>query len=203
LTIYVESNFVLEIALGQEYVSAAEAILARAERGEITLAVPWFSLAEPFSTVDKRSRDRKQFISQMKRQLQDLRRSQHRGIEVRTLELGTTRMTRIDISETDNLIRTVERILNAGTVISVDPQIFGRAMRDRTRFGLSPQDALVYASVIEHLFGTAAPGPHYFVTKDQDDFQDPGIARELSALSCELLFSFGDLALLLEQPPPA
>jgi len=38
LTVYVESNFVLEAALGQEQLEAAEALLALAERGAIKLA---------------------------------------------------------------------------------------------------------------------------------------------------------------------
>jgi predicted nucleic acid-binding protein len=199
LTVYVESNFVLELALGQEQATAAESILASAERREVALAVPWFSLAEPFSTVERRSRDRDQFIGQMKRHLQDLRRSQHRRVEARALALGADRLTRVNTSEADDLIVFVGRLVNAATVIPIEAPVFERAMDYRARFGFSPQDALVYAAVVRHLTSAAAPGPHVFVTTDQSDFKDRGIARELRALDCQLVFEFSDVALMLER----
>jgi hypothetical protein len=201
LTVYVESNFVLELALGQEQAIATEAILSSAERREVPLAVPWFSLAEPFSTIEKRSRDRNQFIGQMRRQLHDLRRSQHRGIEARALALGVARLARVGVSELDDLIGSVQRLVNAATVIPVDASAFGRAMDYRARFGFSPQDALVFAAVVGHLTDSAVPGPHVFVTKDQDDFQGRGVGRELRALDCQLVFRFRDVAVMLEQTP--
>lgn len=48
---YVESNFVLEIALGQEELTAAERLLVAAEQGAIELALPVFALSEPFARV--------------------------------------------------------------------------------------------------------------------------------------------------------
>lgn len=43
MIVYVESNFILEIALEQNQAIAAEAILALAENGSITLALPAFT----------------------------------------------------------------------------------------------------------------------------------------------------------------
>lgn len=63
MIVYVETNFVLEVALGQEQAEAAAEILNRAEGGEIELAIPYLSLVEPFSTVTKRHRDRKHLSS--------------------------------------------------------------------------------------------------------------------------------------------
>ena len=201
MIVYLESNFVLEIALSQEQVSATEVILEYAERNEIALAIPWFSLAEPFSTVTQRSRNRKKFISQLEGQLRDMRRSRTRE-DVRPIELAPALLARIDSDETDNLIRAAERVLNVATVLAVDATVFRQAMEYRTRFDFSPQDALVYASVVGHLTDNESPGPHYFVTKDRDDFRDLSIAEELHALDCELLMSFPEMALLLEQPLP-
>ena len=53
MTVFVESNFVLEIALGQEQAAAAEAILQLAEHGTLNLRIPAFALSEPFSTVGR------------------------------------------------------------------------------------------------------------------------------------------------------
>lgn len=59
MIVYVESNFVLEIALEQREASSAEAILGLAENGEIELAIPAVALAEPFSKLGYRNVDRK------------------------------------------------------------------------------------------------------------------------------------------------
>lgn len=48
MIVYVESNFVLELALGQEQSASAEAILALAEAKKIELVVLGFALSEPF-----------------------------------------------------------------------------------------------------------------------------------------------------------
>lgn len=57
MTVYVESNFVLELALQQEQTSAAESILNATARGEFRLALPAIALTEPFSTLEQRSRN--------------------------------------------------------------------------------------------------------------------------------------------------
>jgi predicted nucleic acid-binding protein len=75
MTVYVESNFVLEIALGQEQASAAEAILDRAEGGEVKLALPAFSLSEPFAAVRRRANDTQRLGNELRHQLNELGRS--------------------------------------------------------------------------------------------------------------------------------
>lgn len=196
MTVYVESNFVLEIALGQEQVSAAEAILDHAERHEVVLAVPWFALAEPFANVMKRSQDRNTLVNLMNRQLGDLRRSQVLEEVVRDMEVALDRLAPINREITNNLIQTTERILDIATVLSINSAIFRQAVAYRSRFGLRPQDALVYASVVGDLKSKGSSAPHYFVTRDLD-FQKQDIVDELRAIDCELLFSFPEMALLL------
>lgn len=85
MTVYVESNFVLEIALGQEQVEAAETILARAEQHEIALAIPAFALSEPFSTVTHRSRNLQQIGKQFGARLREIARSLPHETEARSL----------------------------------------------------------------------------------------------------------------------
>jgi hypothetical protein len=49
--VYIESNFVLEIALEQEQSSAASSILSLAESRQIELAYSSFILSEPFASI--------------------------------------------------------------------------------------------------------------------------------------------------------
>ena len=54
MNVYVESNFVLELALLQEQSASCEEILGLCEAGRVQLVVPAYSLAEPYETLVRR-----------------------------------------------------------------------------------------------------------------------------------------------------
>ena len=56
MNVYVESNFVLELALLQEQHASCEALLRLCEEGGIQLVIPAYSLAEPYETLTRRHR---------------------------------------------------------------------------------------------------------------------------------------------------
>ena len=120
MTVYVESNFVLEIALGQEQSEAAEAILARAERGEVELAFPSFSLSEPFATVTQRSRNRASLSSNFNNHVRDLSRSLPHQPDIALLQPVEGVLVQISQRETDRLVSTVERLLGVAKIIPID-----------------------------------------------------------------------------------
>lgn len=80
-------------------------------------------------------------------------------------------------------------------VIPLDARVAEESQRLQGERGLSPPDALVYASVLSHLkAASSAPGqqaPHCFVTRDRD-FTDANIEVDLEGLSCKILFKFED-----------
>lgn len=202
MTVYVESNFVLEIALGQEQASAAEAVLERSERGEITLAIPSFSLSEPFSTVSHRSRSFRKLGKDLGNNLRELGRSHPHQEGVRALESAPAFFAGIEKRELERLTLTVGRLLSMAIVIATDAAVFAEAMTIVDQIGLDPQDALIYASVLAHLRTSELPSPHYFINRNSRDFADPRITAELRDLNCEFLRSFVEGALRLEQPLP-
>jgi hypothetical protein len=51
VNVYVESNFVLELALLQEQHASCEDILRLCEAGKAQLIIPAYSLAEPHETL--------------------------------------------------------------------------------------------------------------------------------------------------------
>lgn len=75
MIVYVESNFVVEIALEQEDAAAALDILSEAERHNVTLAIPEFSITEPISTVTTRGRNRQRLSATLNDQVRELSRS--------------------------------------------------------------------------------------------------------------------------------
>lgn len=67
MIVYVESNFILELALGQEQAPFAEAILRLAEAGKVELAIPSFAVSEPFTTImHRRGEQRRQYDAFLK-----------------------------------------------------------------------------------------------------------------------------------------
>ena len=79
MTLYVESNFVLELALGQEESEQADRLLVAAEQGTIEIALPAFALSEPFSMITQRARERGRLVQQFKAQVGQLARSSPTG----------------------------------------------------------------------------------------------------------------------------
>jgi predicted nucleic acid-binding protein len=202
MTIYVESNFVLELALGQEQADAAEDIVRRAERGEIELAFPAFSLSEPFATVAQRAKARSGVAKSLDEHRRELARSSpHRG-DLGPLEAVPAVLAEIGRRELSMLAATMGRMLEAGTPLQLDRAVFQEAIRVQDRHGFTVQDGIVYASILAHLSSNTASTRHYFANKNWKDFRTPSILAELNALGCEYLSSFDEAALLLAQSPP-
>ncbi|MGH2487608.1 MAG: hypothetical protein ACRDHE_16525, partial [Ktedonobacterales bacterium] len=62
MIVYVESNFLLEMAFEQSDAPAAESILRLAENSSIELIVPAVALVEPFSTIRYRNSERREVL---------------------------------------------------------------------------------------------------------------------------------------------
>jgi predicted nucleic acid-binding protein len=203
LTLYVESNFVLELALGQEELASAERLLAAAENRTITLALPSFSLSEPFVRVSRGIRDRGRLLSQMSSQVIQLARSAPHQPEVDVLLTIPDLFATIDRREKDRLVNTLSRILACAKVIELDSASFQSAMDYRTRYGLEVEDAIVLAAVVSDLQSRPGGGQHLFANRNRRDFDDIELAAELSRLGCDLVWSFVDAVRLLSVSPDA
>jgi hypothetical protein len=76
---YVESNFVLELALEQEQYRAATAIRGWAADRKITLAIPALALVEPFWAVIRNQRELEILAEHLETWVRQLKRSrEHR-----------------------------------------------------------------------------------------------------------------------------
>jgi hypothetical protein len=72
MTVYVESNFVLEQALQQEQSESCDAIVSWAASGEISLVIPAFSLAEPHQALAQKEKVRNRLNNELQQQLSEL-----------------------------------------------------------------------------------------------------------------------------------
>jgi predicted nucleic acid-binding protein len=202
MTVYVESNFVLEIALGQEQSNAAESILRRAERHEIALALPSVCVSEPFSTVTQRSRDLERLGRQLNDKIRERARSNPHEEDVCALESTPALLASINRRELERLTVTVGRVLDVTRVIQIDVAVFAEAMSVMGRVSLLPLDALIYAAILGDIGNGDPSGPHYFINRNTRDFAVPTIAAELDQLNCTFIGSFVEADMTLETPLP-
>lgn len=63
MNVYAETNFVLEMALKQEYYYDCQKIMELCQDGKINLIIPAYSIVEPYETLIRRHRNRKKLKS--------------------------------------------------------------------------------------------------------------------------------------------
>jgi hypothetical protein len=76
--VYAESNFVLEIVLAQEQHAACKDLVSLAERHEVELVLPAFSIFEPYTTIERRKQERHSLRQELERELMQLRRTRRK-----------------------------------------------------------------------------------------------------------------------------
>jgi hypothetical protein len=119
MILYIESNFVLEIVLAQEQASHAEQLLSLTEAHAIELAVPEFSINEPFSTLARRSNERNQLSALLSKELTQLNRSTHGQPLASRLYSVPNDLVQIQQRERDELDRVVATLLRVGRIMGL------------------------------------------------------------------------------------
>jgi predicted nucleic acid-binding protein len=187
VNVYVESNFVLELALLQEQQASCEGILRLSEEGGIRLVIPAYSLMEPYDALGRRQAERRDMKSNLDSQFREIARTVIYKDRLHDFQNMTSLL--VDSAEEDmvRLESVRSRLIACADLVSLEASVLSRTAMLRTRHGLSAQDAVVYASILTHLESSAQPG--CFITRDSD-FDDPDIKQELKDLSCKLLTSF-------------
>ena len=186
MIVYVESNFCLELAFQQEEEAHAEEILKLAESGRLELVFPQFAVCEPFSTLNRYENDRRQFINELNKQLSELNRSApQQGVVAGTQPLVAT-LTRIGQDQTNRLEAVIGRMLQCGRSIPLTAPLFAAARHLEGQFDLSPQGAIVAASVLDDLRPqNAQPDSHAFLSRNSNDFNP--MKRDFGTLGCRYI----------------
>jgi predicted nucleic acid-binding protein len=192
MIVYAESNFILELTLEQEELASAENVLATAERGQIILVVPSLAIEEPFSTIGHRSRIRSQVNTSISEQVRQLERSATHAMLATEIRAVTGKLASLEGHELMRLRNTVERVLKIATVVPVSLAVFAAAVDYESRFGLSLQDAVALASVMNHATAQPPTEPKVFANRNRKDFDAPDIVSLLATCGCELVVTFDD-----------
>jgi len=187
---YVESNFVLELALGQEGAPDARQLLEAAQAAEIELVIPVFALCEPYGTVTSRARLRRQSFRPIEDRLRDLQRNQGNQDLVEGLRTHLASLLELDRNEMNALEQVTRDLLTCASVLPLTPEVHEASSQYQNEHDLAPGDAMIYATVIGDAAVRDATTEKFFVTRNSKDFEAPAIYEQLREHRCELLFDF-------------
>ena len=203
MIVYVETNFLLELAFQQESYQSCEEILRLANSGSISLILPACSVAEAYVGWYGINQRRRKFQAELENHLRELSRSaSYRGVGDEYRNVMDVLVAGREESR-NRLVAAIASIETDGVTIPVTALMFAMVARDEEAHSLSPQDGLVLACVKSH--AEQCSGPKCFVTKDKD-FSKPAIREELGP-ECEVLMKFADAVgyiknVLREKPEP-
>jgi predicted nucleic acid-binding protein len=191
MIVYVESNFVLELAFLQEEYESCLELLGLAESQDIHLVLPAFSIGEPYEVWVRRSKQRRELRDQLSTAIRELSRSRPYQASSHEFQELTNLLLRSGEEEKRRLDEALDRILRMAEVIPIGLNTIRAAITLQKSRSLSPQDSIVYASILAHL-AEAPEDLRCFITKNSKDFVNPDIENELGAHTCRLLTKFGD-----------
>lgn len=191
MIVYVESNFVLEIALEQEQSSSAEAILKLAESNKIELAFPSFALSEPFSTIMHRNKERADLHQSLTVTLRQLQRSEPHKQTILDLQPLLVILKNAVNREFDLLHSTVARLLKIGRSVELDEFSLKHALVYQGQIDLKPQDSIIYSTLITDMQRRPHTETKCFLSRDKEAFStNPAIKPELASLNCRYIGNF-------------
>lgn len=191
MIVYVESNFVLEIALEQEQISATYAILALAESGKIKLAIPSFALSEPFEGVMRERRERNSLRLSLMKALSNLERSEPHKQVIRELKPVADILKIAHVRQLDLLHTTFNKLLSVGECIECNAACFIEALQYQKSLDLSPQDSIIYSTLVADLKSRPLSEVKCFLSRDKRAFDSKhAIRTELNANNCRYIGNF-------------
>ena len=189
MIVYVASNFLLEMAYVQGEHVSCDQIVTLSEKRKVVLALPALCLGEPYESWVRRSRNRRALLDQFVREIGELSRSQPYS----TLLMESQGLTRTLIesgeAEKKRLDAVIDKVVDTAVLLPIDRDTIKAALRLQGERSLSPQDAIVYASVLSHMIGQPSE-TKCFLTKNSKDFANPDIYEDVRAYNCKLLTSF-------------
>lgn len=190
MIVYVESNFVLELALQQEQCESCRKILEAGKKGICRLVLPTFCISEPYDTIIRNSKNRTSLKNNLETEINQISRSKPYQQIVAALRDVTSLLVRPNEEDRDNLYLTLEDVLSVAETVGINSEIIHTASESRKRLNLQPHDSVVYASVLFHL-KAAGFEDKCFLTRDTH-FKSSDINAEMETFNCRVYTDFGE-----------
>ncbi|MEH1942689.1 MAG: PIN domain-containing protein [Nostoc sp.] len=191
MNIYVETNFVLELVFEQEQCVSCEQILQSCEIGQAKLIIPAYSLAEPHEKLSRQAKSRRDLQQLLDAELRQLSRTASYVSRIKSIQDIASLMVQSNEEERQRFVNYRERLFNIAEVIALTADILIEAASCEATYDLRPQDAFVYASVINHL-REYQPQLACFLNRNSKDFDSPDIVDELNRFNCRMIPRFDD-----------
>lgn len=193
MRVYVESNFVLELALEQEQHHACKELVQLANEAAIELVVPAFALLEPHHTLVRRRSEGHDLRRQLEDQAKQLERTASITADVPRLREAAALVLRADQAAWKRLLDVRTKLLQVARVAVVDSRVMDDALKLATDIGLELPDAVMLAAVL--VDATERPAKCIFLNRNTNDFDNPDVKARLRQVSCDFIGGFeGGLA---------
>lgn len=189
MTVYVESNFVLELVFKQEQYQNCQKILSLCEAGKVNLVLPAFCIAESYDAFIRKSKARDALRKKLGEEFEQLSRGTLPKNQIAILKEVIELLLRTNKEEKQRLHKILERILKVSKLIPMISEILTLSATFWEPLELSLQDSIVYASVVHHL-NTHNATLKCFLNRNSKDFNQLDIQETLTRHNCKLLFSF-------------
>jgi predicted nucleic acid-binding protein len=178
VNIYVETNFVLELVFEQEQCASCEKILELCEAQKANLIIPAYSLAE-----------RRRLQESLDKELREISRTKFYQNRLDSIEDIRSLIVQSSQEIGENFAKYREHLLKIAEIIPLNADILFESASAEENYNLSPQDALVYVSVLKHLQENK-PQEACFLNRNWKDFKTPDIVDELQSLNCKMFGEF-------------
>ncbi len=191
MNVYAETNFVLELILEQEQHESCEQVMQVCNTNEASLFIPAYSLAEPHETLTRLEKNREELYRKLKQELNQLFRTS--SYKNRVLTFSDAYGFLMESIKEDMMRFAIIRdnLLNTSNIIPLTETILRESSHFESLYNLSPQDAFVYSSVIDHLKQNQ-PRISCFLNRNSKDFNNPAITEELKQYNCTMIPQFDD-----------
>jgi predicted nucleic acid-binding protein len=187
--VYVETNFILELAFEQAEHGDCVRIIELAENKHIELVLPGYSIGESYEKLIRNQRDRKQLSRSLEDGLKELGRSaSYTDKAKRYANLASRLLIGANDQESERLEKILQRLLNFATIIPTDRELLKEALAAQRLLSLKPQDSIVYASVRQRVMQENSA--QCFINKNTKDFLLPRITEEFERHGCTLIPAF-------------
>jgi predicted nucleic acid-binding protein len=189
LILYVETNFVLELAYLRDTSENCRALIDLAREGSLTLVVPSFALIEARMAWYGGVKRRNKLHDEVRIELAEMSRSRPLADIREQSKAFIAALVDTASHDRSRLEAAVATLLECSSVEPTTPEVVAQTFALANEIALSSQDATIYATILHHL-RTAGDEPKVFATQNTSDFLSPTIEEELARHNCKLFGSF-------------
>ena len=189
MIVYIESDFVLELALLQRQWRSCERIVTLCGTAGVRLIIPAYCLIEPYETLTRRHKQRRNIKQEIDREFGQIARTETYADCLSEFRDITDLLIESTKEEEKRLDDACSRLLKTAQVVPLDTQVLAKSTDCGDRHDFSPQDSIVFASVVCHRAESPTQRSR-FLNRDWRDFDDHDVVEELNSYQCELLPDF-------------